>query len=224
MKHFIFKILLILLITLHPVDTESLGLKTNPRDLERFLDKLEKERLIREKEILLDEIETRLSQFYIDLQSKHSHRYVTKFIDELTCPAIDSKALPSIVIAQAAIETGYGKYSKLGNNIFGIKGRGLTSKTKEWVNGRFITITDNFQYFPTLTDAINRHFEIINRYKFETREYAEWAIKIKAGGYATDPNYTRKLVYIVKRYNLTELDEIQSLIYTYERYKICPIC
>jgi flagellum-specific peptidoglycan hydrolase FlgJ len=204
MKQFIFGSLIFILILMQPVKTESLGKSID-------FEKLNNDILRIQKEALKNEINTKLENFYLELYDKHSQKYVIDFIEQLSCKAINSKALPSIIIAQAALETGYGKHNKLGNNIFGIKGKGIFTKTKEWRRGRFVTITDQFQYFSTVDAAISRHFEIIVRYDFETRNYSEWAHKIKKGGYATDPNYAKKLIYIIKKFNLIELDCVQEM-------------
>jgi flagellum-specific peptidoglycan hydrolase FlgJ len=210
MKRLIFGLLIFMAVLLYPVETESLGVTIDNEEMKNDL-------LTLKKKLLLEKIDTKLENFYLGLQGKHSYEYVVNFIDKLTCKAINSEALPSIIIAQAALETGYGKYNKLGNNIFGIKGRGIKTKTKEWHRDRFIIIYDQFQYFPTLDAAINRHYQIINRYDFKTRDYIEWATKIYLGGYATDPNYAKKLIYIIDRYNLTELDQVQELHTQYEK-------
>jgi flagellum-specific peptidoglycan hydrolase FlgJ len=160
--------------------------------------------------LLEKQINDEYSEFYSSLEKINS-KTTKQFISDLACNAVNNKALPSIVIAQASLETGYGKYMKLGNNIFGIKGKGIITKTKEFQRGRFVTLYDEFQYFKSLDDAMARHFEIIRRYDFETRDYVEWAFKIKRGGYATDPNYPTKLIYIIQKFELDRLDRIQEM-------------
>ena len=125
--------------------------------------------------------------------------------------AIDSKSLPSIAIDQAAIETGYGRSSKLGNNIFGIKGHGIRVTTHEVYKGKWYKIKANFQYFPTLTDAFNKHSEILARYGAKGYDYNQWIERIKARGYATDPRYSYKIRFVIERYQLHRLDKIQRL-------------
>jgi flagellum-specific peptidoglycan hydrolase FlgJ len=168
-------------------------------------------RIRAKKFIIRNEIKSKYKQFYEELDKTTSPCYVHNFFERVMPEAIESKALPSVSIAQAALETGYGKYNKLQNNLFGIKGRGITTKTKEFYKGKFITIRANFQYFPTIKDAFNRHYQILNRYGVYGNNYNVWIDRIKACGYATDPNYDKKLKYIIDRYNLHILDEIQML-------------
>ena len=205
-------IVLITLFTLliHPMDSsESTNMELTTQELDIIVNNMK-------IKSLQEEINKEYNKFYLTLDSiqtnnNHVSKRTANFIKKLTCDAVNNNALPSIVIAQAAIETGYGRSNKLGNNIFGIKGRGIKTKTKEFSRGKFITLYSEFQYFNTLDDAIARHFEIISRYDFKTRDYVEWAFKIKRGGYATDPNYPIKLIYIIKKFELDRLDRIQEM-------------
>jgi flagellum-specific peptidoglycan hydrolase FlgJ len=166
---------------------------------------------------LIDDINKEYDAFYNNLfvnydnKSKRRHRKNVEFIDKISCHALDSEALPSIAIAQAILETGYGRHNKLKNNIFGIKGKGIKSKTKEFYNGKFVKIKSEFQYFNTLDQAFDRHYNIIGKYGYQSRDYKEWAHRIKDCGYATDPNYAEKLIYIIEKHDLSRLDRIQEL-------------
>ncbi len=156
-------------------------------------------------------IDNQYDAFYANLDTMRTPKFTVKFIENLMCNALESKSLPSISISQAAIETGYGRHLKLKYNIFGIKGRGIRSRTKEYVNGRFITINSEFQYFKTQKLAFKRHFEIINRYGVEGDNHLDWINIIVSHGYATDPNYSKKLKYIINKFQLDRLDKIQKL-------------
>ena len=127
------------------------------------------------------------------------------------CPALNSKSLPSISISQAAIETGYGRHLKLKNNIFGIKGKGIKSRTKEYINGNYVVINSEFQLFKSQKNAFNRHFAIIKNYGVKGDNYLDWIETIVSHGYATDPKYGWKLKYIISKYQLDRLDKIQKL-------------
>lgn len=163
------------------------------------------------RNVIALKIEKEYDLFFSNLDKVKAPQFTIEFINKLRCDAIDSKSLPSIVIAQAALETGYGKHNKLKNNIFGIKGRGIVTKTKEFYNGRFITIRAEFQYFPTIKDAFNKHYQILNRYGVYGYDYKTWINRIVICGYATDPNYDNKLNYIIEKFQLQRLDNIQKL-------------
>lgn len=176
-------------------------------------------RLRIKESIINNKVEKEYELFFNNLDEIGTPCFVQDFFNKLIYEAVDSKSLPSILIAQAAVETGYGKHNKLKNNIFGIKGRGIRTQTKEFYKGRFITIRANFQYFPTLKDAFNRHYQILNRYGVYGYNYNIWIERIVAGGYATDPNYDKKLKYVIEKYELHRLDEIQKL----KSVKVCNL-
>jgi len=161
--------------------------------------------------IILNQIRNKEEEFLIHLDKIKAPCFVQDFFNEIKDEAIDSKSLPSVAIAQASIETGYGRYNKLQNNIFGIKGHGIRVYTHEVYNGKWYKIRANFQYFPTLTDAFNRHSQILKRYGATGYDYNQWIRKIKSGGYATDPRYGHKVKFVIEKYRLDLLDDIKIL-------------
>lgn len=205
MKNLTQKILLVFLFLIFPffVSNTSVIEKSDAEKLEETL---------RIRELMIkSEINAELELFYVNLEKETRICYIHDFFNEVIHEAIESKSLPSIAIAQAAIETGYGKSKKLGNNIFGIKGRGIRTITHEVYNGKRVKISANFQYFPTLTDAFNKHSQILARYGATGNDYELWIDRIEACGYATDPLYSFKIRFVIEKYQLYRLDTIQKL-------------
>ena len=213
MRNLIMKAMLFFILALYPSHMTS---STSVIDKNSEA-KYERLSLIVYRHNLIENINDEYGTYYSNLVtkddniSKRRHNNNIEFIDRITCYALDSEALPSISIAQAILETGYGRSNKLENNIFGIKGKGIKTKTKEFYNGKFVKIKDEFQYFNSLDDAFNRHYNIIGKYGFKTRDYKEWAYRIKECGYATDPDYAEKLIKIIENHDLSRLDRIQEL-------------
>lgn len=126
----------------------------------------------------------------------------------------------SVVIAQACLETGYGKSSLMlkANAIFGIKatktwkGKVYNSKTKECYDGKKYTIIEGcFRAYNSLEEGIEDYFDLICRTpryrKAIVSETPEECIQaIKDGGYATDPKYVNSVLKIIKTNNLTQYD------------------
>jgi hypothetical protein len=110
---------------------------------------------------------------------------------------------PGLVVAQWALESNYGKHVSGKNNIFGLKGVGTTVQTKEYVNGKPVTIRDAFLDFNTPRDAVEylvtRWYKDFRGYKgvnnAGTQEAA--AKQLQSEGYATDPRYAEKLIRIM---------------------------
>lgn len=175
---------------------------------------------------------------------------VKKFIDGLSKLAMAEKkkrknwVLPSVCIAQAALETGWGTSSLMlkAKAYFGIKatkswkGKVYSSKTKECYDGvNFTTETACFRAYDTVKDSVADYYDLIaksSRYQAAVNETdARKAITaIKKGGYATDPNYVKQIMSIIESYNLTQYDKVADVTtkkskkyyekYTGESYKI----
>ncbi|NLV94655.1 MAG: hypothetical protein GX031_08945 [Candidatus Riflebacteria bacterium] len=125
----------------------------------------------------------------------------------------------SVTIAQAILETGWGR-SSIGDakNLFGIKGTGPAGTTRvstqECYNGQFVTIQDGFRRYNSWQESIDDHAKLLqnsryggalNQYK-QTKNADNYARGIHQAGYATDPNYANKLINLMKSYNLYQWD------------------
>jgi len=113
---------------------------------------------------------------------------------------------PRIIVAQAALESGWGR-SAPGNNLFGIKSHGQaggnTLPTTEVVNGQPVREQASFRAYPTQADSVNGYADFINtnpRYaglKGAQGMDAQLAA-LQQSGYATDPNYGAKVGQIAR--------------------------
>lgn len=121
--------------------------------------------------------------------------------------------LPSVCIAQAALESGWNLKAK---TLFGIKGKGVESVTKEFVNGKYISLKDEFQKYPTVTAAVVGYYDLITKNPRYARavnnpDYVSTIYAIKAAGYATDPQYTGKIIRVIQMYGLQKYDSRSGL-------------
>lgn len=128
----------------------------------------------------------------------------------------------SITMAQAILESDWGT-SKLASdyhNLFGIKGTGSNSKvlnTKEYVNGEWVTIKGRFRVYSSWAASIKDHTQLMlngtaynnENYKavVEAKSYQAAAKALQKAGYATDPDYAKKLINVIKTYHLYNYDE-----------------
>ena len=115
---------------------------------------------------------------------------------------------PEVVAAQWALESGWGKHTSGKNNFFGIKGKegqGTLVKTTEFIRGMEVKIDAWFKNYETLqdciTDLVNKWYKDYDGYKGVNRAKTvdECARLLVIEGYATDPEYTRKLLDIIKQ-------------------------
>ena len=143
-----------------------------------------------------------------------------QFVDDVKQGAVDCYkkygVLPSLTMAQAILESGWGQY-RIGNNVFGIKagdswtGKTKTCKTKEQSSsGSYYTITAKFRDYDSLSDSIVDHGELLSqdRYKpvIAAKDYKEACKQVKACGYATSHNYANNLINIIEEYGLDQWD------------------
>jgi len=142
-----------------------------------------------------------------------------KFIKKMAAPAVrvyqqNGQVLPSIVIAQAILESSWGTSSLYlqANNPFGVKGnyqgKSKSFPTTEYVNGKKIQIKANFRDYPSLTAAILDHDALLKQsyFKQTVTDYQTAAKLLQSNGYATDPNYAKKLDNVIATYNLNQYD------------------
>ena len=124
--------------------------------------------------------------------------------------------LPSLTMAQAILETGWGK-SKIGNNIFGIKaGSNWTGKTincqtgEQNPDGSRYTINADFRDYDSIDDSIVDHAKLLNsdRYKrvIESKNYKDACVAVRECGYATSLDYSSNLISLVEMYGLDQWD------------------
>jgi LysM repeat protein len=139
-----------------------------------------------------------------------------QYIDQYKDIAIDQMKryhIPaSITLAQGLFESGAGR-SRLatkGNNHFGIK-------CHTWSGRRIYENDDELNECFRAYDSAYESYEDHSRYLLENRRYRSlfdlkttdykgWAKGLRAAGYATNPQYSQKLIEIIELYKLYEFD------------------
>ncbi len=151
------------------------------------------------------------------LYGKAQNDEVKAYVEQWKDVALNQMTLhgvpASITLAQGILESGYGK-SKLAvraNNHFGIKCHG-------WKGAVFYQDDDRadecFRKYDSASKSYEDHSLFLtsrSRYDFlfelEVTDYKGWAKGLKKAGYATNPKYHKKLIALIRKYNLDELDE-----------------
>ena len=148
-----------------------------------------------------------------------STEFFSRIKSDVIMDMYESGILASLTAAQAYIESGSGgsKLSQAANNIFGMKGsyngQSVTMKTKEYVNGKYITINAQFRKYPSWSASIKDHSDLFNRLKrYENlrgeKDYKEACRKVQQDGYASSPTYTTTLIKTIEQFKLYEWDLI----------------
>lgn len=121
---------------------------------------------------------------------------------------------PEAIVAQAALESGWGRYA-IDKNIFGIKATRDWTGPVQWQrtaeqhpDGTVYYVNAPFRDYATYADSIADHFAFLDsngRYRaagvFDpdgTRTDEQYFEALKRAGYATDVDYVAKLMAMVK--------------------------
>jgi hypothetical protein len=117
--------------------------------------------------------------------------------------------------AQWALESGWGKHFSGKWNAFGLKGPGTSADTQEFINGQWIKIKAGFLDFPDLETCIyylvDRWYKDFGKFKGVNRAVSrnDCTRLLVKEGYATDPEYSTKLIQIMDR-QLQSIGEKQN--------------
>jgi flagellar protein FlgJ len=132
---------------------------------------------------------------------------------------------PAVMVAQAALETGWGKHiiSKSdggsSNNLFNIKsdksweGDKASKVTLEFEQGTAVKKQASFRAYDSIKDSVNDFVDFLTqnpRYEEALKNTAkpnEFLDSLQKAGYATDPNYASKIKKVL---NSSELKNIAT--------------
>lgn len=140
-----------------------------------------------------------------------------QYIDKYKDFAVEQMMLhgipASITLAQGLLESGAGTstLATKANNHFGIKTGGT------WT-GAYVTRDDDrpgerFRKYASARESYEDHSLFLtsrpryaNLFQLDPTDYKGWAYGLKAAGYATNPEYARKLISIIELYHLDQYD------------------
>lgn len=152
----------------------------------------------------------RIVRPYTDPQMQRTLEWVRDMMNGAVVTAEKIGCTPAAIVAQAALETGWGK-AAIGNNVFGIKadrswtgGKVLRRTAEQRSDGSVYWVNDYFRDYPTLADGIEDHFRFLS----ENGRYArvfdphgvmsdhQYFLELQRAGYATDIHYADKLTAV----------------------------
>lgn len=146
------------------------------------------------------------------------------FIDFIAPFAVEdmhsSGILASITIAQAAIESGWGKsgLSSKYNNFFGIKagsswnGPIVELPTTECDGNDCYRTIAKWRVYESPLASLKDHSNVLHNSRYNgvvgERDYVKAITIIKNAGYATDPNYISTIISVIESNNLSRFDNM----------------
>lgn len=117
---------------------------------------------------------------------------------------------PLVLVAQAALETGWGKSVGSDNNFFGIKsskgwnGESTLKASDEYINGKKVSQVSSFRSYENISKSFEDYARLISTNDRYSKAYlkngdpVQYFEEIQKAGYATDPNYAYKLKNVIK--------------------------
>jgi N-acetylmuramoyl-L-alanine amidase len=152
--------------------------------------------------------------------TQERREFIERVGSAATADMTASGVLASLTIAQAILESGWGRSALAvkANALFGIKatsawrGRVFNADTQECYDGvNLTTVNAAFRAYASWEDSIADHSAFLAanaRYAAVVgeRDYKQACRAIRAAGYATDPGYADKLMRVIEQYKLFEFD------------------
>lgn len=132
----------------------------------------------------------------------------------------------SIKLAQAILESDCGRseLARKANNHFGIKcgndwkGKSFKKEDDDYENGKLVKSC--FREFRNAYDSYVAHSEFLldpakskrygSLFALDQSDYKSWAKGLSKAGYATDPQYARRLIDLIEKYDLHQYDQQDS--------------
>lgn len=143
------------------------------------------------------------------------YTYIDKY-KEIALKKMQEYKIPaSITLAQGIFESACGtsKLATIGNNHFGIKCH--TNWTGDTIRIDDDELQECFRKYEQVEDSYNDHSLFLTsraRYKdlftLDIMDYKAWAVGLKAAGYATNPEYANRLISLIERFNIHQLDSL----------------
>lgn len=110
----------------------------------------------------------------------------------------------SVILAQAALESGWGEslVSQECNNLFGIRGYGTISK-KCYNSGRC------YRAYATRKESIQDYADFIKKHIKSAigKDAKSYATTLRKARYSSSSDYDKKIIAIIQRWNLSQFDK-----------------
>ena len=167
------------------------------------------------------QIETPFQELINLAKKKQGFEQPQDFVSALIEPAKQAEkslGVPfQVVIAQAALETGWGKKiivdknGESSNNLFNIKadkrwqGDHVTKDTLEFEQGTMVKKSAPFRVYSSVSESVNDYIKFLsNNPRYEAalekaNDVEHFLQGIQKAGYATDPQYAEKILGTLKR-------------------------
>ena len=149
----------------------------------------------------------------------HRREFLIAIAPHALATAVDKCVPPSITLAQAVLESGWGRSGLAAkhNNLFGMKSgasaNGVALDTREVEQGQAVQRKARFRTFQDWGQSIKAHGSLLQddpRYEQARMKWEHWPLFLEtlAPIYATDPSYVNHISSLVETYHLDKWDQL----------------
>jgi len=154
-----------------------------------------------------------------DWPNDHRRSFLTSIAQPALESAREHQIPPSIILAQAALESGWGRsaLARKHHNLFGVKGTAshptTAYPTLEFGPKGVHIVRATFRTFASPKESIEHHGRLLAsdaRYRTSMAHSENWKrfLAEMAPVYASDPNYAQTVTQIIERYGLDRWDAL----------------
>ncbi|MGD9592757.1 MAG: flagellar assembly peptidoglycan hydrolase FlgJ [Candidatus Berkiella sp.] len=150
-----------------------------------------------------------------------SAEYVSTFLDKLLPHAITAAKMigidPKVLLAQSALETGWGKHilhnenGDSSHNLFGVKsdkrweGDSILAQTLEYADSQAQKIKATFKSYSSYKESFLDYINLLQNKRYEkalenVHDPKTYLTELHQAGYATDPKYVDKIMAIYEKF------------------------
>jgi flagellar protein FlgJ len=157
----------------------------------------------------------------LPVSEEAKQQFIEKILPQAQAAGRELGVDPRAIIAQAALETGWGTSKPAdaqggSNNLFGIKAGGrwqgatVESATQEYTAGVANDEVARFRAYGSESDSIKDYVSLLRdnpRYSAALNtggDVRAFATALQSGGYATDPDYANKLVSLAEQLGMRQ--------------------
>jgi peptidoglycan hydrolase FlgJ len=168
-----------------------------------------------------DELATPGTERPLPVSDAAKQQFIEKMLPQAQAAGRELGVDPRAIIAQAALETGWGTAQPAdanggSNNLFGIKaggswqGASVASNTQEYTNGIAGEEVARFRAYDSTADGVKDYVSLLRdnpRYSAALNTGSDvhaFATALQRGGYATDPDYANKLVSVAEQMGMRQ--------------------
>ena len=140
--------------------------------------------------------------------AEQARSFIASILPSVQTAAKQLGVAPVAILAQAALETGWGQHTP-GNNVFGVKAGGswsgstVQTLTREFQNGVSTVGAAAFRAYQNVADSVDNYATLLSRPRYQSargqgHDISAFASALQRSGYATDPDYAAKIVAIAR--------------------------